>query len=129
MNTNSAIALIGQITFKPGWRFTATSLDDRFENCVRLRIEYPARLTNRGQAPQGYPIEVEPSAEFALLVGQCDELSLLRQVFDCIMKVECHENREFYRIAPTWWAPFHPHRHDGMERWGDPHGDLTFGVA
>lgn len=34
-----------------------------------------------------------------------------------LMVIEEHEMREFLRIAPTYWAPFHPHHTDGIRRW------------
>ena len=129
MNADSAIALINTIVFKPDWKLTATNLTDRFEDTINLRVDYPARLANRDQAANGYPVEIWPGANFPIMVGSLDEVGLLRKVFDVLMEVETHENREFFRVMPTYWAPFHPHRHDGIQRWGTPEYDLKFGLA
>lgn len=129
MDAKSAIALVNQLIYRPGWTIEAVSLTDRFEGAICLQITYPTRIADRDQADAGYPVEMTASAKFVVLAGPCNDTELYRKVLEAILKVECHEAREFLRVHPTNWAPFHPHRSDGMARWGDPEGDLQFGVA
>lgn len=129
MRTDTAVQLVGQIVDKPGWEFTA-SVCDRFEDCILVRVDYPAPRFNREDAPE-YETEIMANATFRIPVGDVkNPEELFRRVFDdVIMETERHEHREAFRVAPTWWAPFHPHRHDGIVRWGEPHKDYMFGVV
>lgn len=134
MDITSAIDLISSLCYKPGWTFQAEDHTNRFEGSVKVTIHYPAQNSNRDQAAAGYPEEITTYATFALVVADCDLESLVFQVLQAIVKIETHEAREFLRVSPTMWAPFHPHRVDGMKRWsartGEPMvSDLQFGVA
>lgn len=134
MEINSAIELVHSMEYKPGWTFTATDHTARFEGTVKVRVEYPALNSNRDQAADGYPEAIATYAEFPLVVADCNDESLYFKILESIIKIEAHEAREFLRVKPTHWAPFHPHRIDGMRRWtektGDPMvGDLQFGIA
>lgn len=129
METMSAIALINQVIYKPGWKISASDHTNRFEGSVRVRFEYPAYNSNRDQASAGYPECITTYAEFPMVVVDCDDTAIYRKLIECIACIEQHEAREFLRVAGTYWAPFHPHRIDGMRRWGDLTGDLQFGIA
>lgn len=135
MDVRSAVDLINNsLVYKPGWTFTAEDHSNRFEGTVKVRVDYVARNSNRDQAEENYPEEITTYATFALVVIDCDDESLVFQLLDVIGKIELHEAREFLRLKPTMWAPFHPHRVDGMRRWsartGEPLvGDLQFGIA
>ena len=132
MLTDSAIALIGGIIYKPGWTFSATDHTDRFEGAIKVRIDYPAQDTAREDAANGYPNEIRTYAEFPMFVADCnDDVTLYRRVCDAITAIDAHEMREYFRVQPTGWAPFHPHQIDGMRRWDptNPTGDLQFGIA
>lgn len=135
MDVRSAIELVNNsLVYKPGWTFTATDHTNRFEDTIVVRVDYPARNSNRDQAAEGYQEEIMTYASFPLVVKDCDDESLMFQILDAIGKIEMHEAREFLRLKPTMWAPFHPHRVDGMRRWhertGEPLvGDLQFGIA
>lgn len=137
MRVDSAIALVTSLVYKPGWSFTATDHTARFESSIKVRIEYPALNSNRNQAPE-YATEIPTTyAEYPVLVDDLDDIQLYRIMVDIIVQIECHEAREFLRVAPTYWAPFHPHRADGMRRWRDSSGitedhilsDHHFGLA
>lgn len=129
MKISSAIELINSLIFLPGWKFTAEDHSNRFEGSVRVRIDYPARNSNRDQAVSGYPEEIQTYASFPLIVENCDDVAVYRKIVEELVKIETHEIREFLRVSSTMWAPFHPHRIDGMHRWGDVDGDLKFGVC
>lgn len=134
MEIGSALELVGSLVYKPEWVFEAEDHSNRFEGTIKVKITYPARNSNRDQAVGGYPEEITTYASFAMVVSDCDDESLYYQLLQAIIKVEAHEAREFLRVAPTYWAPFHPHRVDGMKRWhritGEPMvADLQFGIA
>lgn len=129
MRVQSAIDLIGGLVYKPGWEFIATDHTKRFEDSVHVRVRYVALNSNRDQAILGYPTEITTYAEFAFPVGDCDEAAVLRHMLDCIIEIEIHEAREFLRLPGSYEAPFHPHRVDGMKRWGCQRGDVQFGLA
>lgn len=130
MRVDSAINLIDHLVYKPGWKFTAEDHTNRFEGAIKLRIDYPAMDSGRDSAKNGYDIPIPVTyAIFPMHVIDCDDVSLYRKILGCIMEIEEHEAREFLRVLPTLWAPFHPHNIDGMRRWGDPEKDLHFGIA
>lgn len=129
MLVKSAIKLITQLVYKPEWEFQVEDSTKRYENSVMLTIHYPARETDREDAESGYSRVNKPHASFILMVGNVDAVELYRKVANAILEIEQHEMREFLRVEPTYWAPFHPHQEDGMKRWGTFHDDLKFGLA
>ena len=135
MDVRSAVDLINNsLVYKPDWTFVATDHTSRFENTIVVRVTYPARNSNRDRAADGYLEEIETYASFPLVVRDCSDEDLVFQVLEAIGKIELHEAREFLRLKPTMWAPFHPHRVDGMRRWSEKTGepmaqDLQFGIA
>lgn len=131
MEVDTACTIINeQLVFFPDWTFEAEPFTNRFESAIRAKIQYPACATERAEAPLGYPRQIVTGGQFTLNL-RCDSIdTLMRQVLsDIILPIYCHEAREGLRLAPTFWAPFHPHRSEGMQRWGDPDGDLRFGLA
>ncbi|MBB4786020.1 hypothetical protein [Streptomyces rapamycinicus] len=135
METASAIELVEDVIYKPGWTFTARDHTKRFESTIVVRVNYPARNSNRDQAETGYPQEITTYAEFPLVVNDYTDEDLYAALLETIMSIEEHEAREFLRVQPTNWAPFHPHRATGMRRWAarsdkpDLMDDLQFGIA
>lgn len=138
MLVQSAIDLIGEMVYKPGWTFEASDHTDRFEHTVKVRVTYPATMSEREEAPRGYPTEITPHGEFAIQVDNCrDEADLfLKMLVEIIAPIDSHEAREFLRVRPTFWAPYHPHTADGMRRWAERTGDqaalmadMRFGVV
>jgi len=141
MRIDSAIELVNQLVFIPGWSFTATDHTKRFEGTILVRVDYPARASERTEAP-GYDREITTYATFPIVVSECDDASVYHKVLRAIVEIQEHEAREFLRVQPTMWAPFHPHRVDGMKRWAALGGckqfddlgeairrDLQFGIA
>ncbi|MFH8698766.1 hypothetical protein DMH25_46215 [Streptomyces sp. WAC 01325] len=129
MEAASAVELLKQLVYKPGWTIDAEDHTHRFEGTVKVRFTFPAHRSERNFAPEGYPEKITTYAEFPIVVADCDDVELYRRVLVKIMEVELHEAREFLRVPPTYWAPFHPHRVDGMKRWGDAPGDLLYGIS
>lgn len=132
MHVATAIRLIDGVIYKPGWKFTADDHTKRFEGAVLVHVVYPAQNSDRPEAPDyTTPISGGARASFPVLVGDLvDELGLYRRLLEMLLHVEEHEAREFFRVEPTMWAPFHPHNIDGMMRWGaGVERDLTFGIG
>lgn len=130
MEINSACRMINQLVYKPQWSFEATDFANRFEGAIQICVRYPAAMSERAEAEMGYPKLFDARANFTIQVEDCDEVMLYRRLLtDVIFRIERHEAREFLRVLPTYWAPFHPHRMDGMKRWGEVELDLHFGLA
>lgn len=131
MRVDSAVQLINSLVYKPGWTFMANSHTNRFEGTVKVLVTYPALNSDREDAPD-YNSPIEPDgarASFPIIVSDLDDTGIYRAILDIIVKIETHEAREFLRVEPTMWAPFHPHRIEGMKRFGDVDGDLAFGLC
>lgn len=130
MRVSSAVELVNNLSYKPGWTITATDHSNRFEATIVVQVDYPARNSDQELAPK-YPEKIMTYAKTPMVIGDCDDVSLYRQILNFLMEIELHEAREFLRVRPTFWAPFNPHRLDGMRRY-DPSNvmaDLRFGIA
>lgn len=129
MDVASACQMINEsLVFMPGWSWRAEDFTTRHEGTVCLYVEYPGRETARSEAPYGYPEHNRPRAAMLLQVGNLsDQIALFRAVIEKFIAFWTHEARECFRVKPTFWAPFHPHKIDGMERWGDMTNDLYYG--
>lgn len=139
METTTAIKLIHSLRYFPGWTFEASDHVARFEGAITVRVTYPTRNANRDQVDNCYPQEISPYAVFPLVVRDLDDKSLYRCIADMIGEIWSHETREALRTV-TGWAPFHPHRVDGMHSWNATDDvsdrarrevvtDLMFGLA
>jgi hypothetical protein len=133
MEVESAVEIIQKgIVFKPEWSFEAESYTERHEGCIRLGVHYPAKMSERAEARSGYPDDIVGGAlaHFVVPVAGLDMVGLCRELL-CgpIAMIDEHERREFLRVRPDFWAPFHPHRVDGQRRFGNQAHDLTFGVC
>lgn len=132
MEVKSAIDIVNALVYKPGWDISACDNTGRFEGTIKITVAYPARQSEREDAPAGYQHEIEGGAKasFAVVVADCaDDVALYRRIIETVIAIEVHEAREFLRVRPTYWAPFHPHRVDGMKRWGTLESDLKFGLT
>lgn len=133
MRVDSAVTLVNSLVLKPGWKVEAEDYSHRHEGCIRVNFTYVAYRSERELAPDGYPELVPGGARAAFVIAagaMKDDYDLYRKVIELIVfEIELHEWREFLRVPGTFWAPFHPHRTDGMERWGTPEKDMTWGVA
>jgi|SRR5271166_2505034 len=140
MLIETAIQLIGNIVYKPGWRIEARDNSKRFQDSICITITYPATNSDRSEAAAGFPSPIPPDgarASFCISVAALDDVRLYAGLVQVIMHIEEHEAREFLRIKPTYWAPFHPHNTDGIAAWAtvtnkpvdiQRHIDFTFGL-
>lgn len=135
MDVQSAISFVQQIIYKPGWRFDVIDHTSRFEGTIDVHITYPALDSGSNSNPDtwkdGYTTGIPGGARAAypIIVSDTDEIGVLRRLLNAILDIEEHEAREFLRYPHNGWAPFHPHRIDGMTRWGTVDHDLKFGLS
>lgn len=141
MLPQTAADLLNHIEFKRNgaeWRVRAKPFD-RFEDSILLEIDYPVIDSSRNHwdVPEGGEQDDGATKEkfyvttkWVIQAGCCsDDTDLYREFLAKVAIIDSHEAREALRIRPSLWAPFHPHRTGGMERWGDPQGDIMFGLA
>lgn len=135
MNTDEAVATItDHLVYMPGWHFEVEPFEKRFQNTIRISVRYPARNSNKEDAPAGYPNDVPGGAKasFTLPLDAIHNrteltIALQKTVFRSIWE---HESREFLRWDDLEFdAPIHPHTRHGMANWGHEASDYTFGLA
>lgn len=117
------------IIVMPGWQLEANDYTARHEHAVCLTITYETFDYRQSEAPD-YSTPINPHAKFIIdaeLMVNMDDV--VREVIKACVKVCEHEIREAMRIGPTWHGPFNPHTTRGREQWGDPTGDLAFGIV
>lgn len=128
MQVPTAIELVHSLIFFPGFEFKASDHTSRFEGSIRVRIEYDAWNTNREtlDAEDQYTQRIKTYAEFPLMVDDIpDDVVLYRRLMTVLMRLYEHEAREALRTEGTLWAPFHPHRVGGMQRWLQTNNDAA----
>jgi len=138
MRVDTALTLVNEgLALPPHWEVWAEDHTNRFEDSICLHVNITnARSSDREFAPQ-YKNEVNGGAraKFVVPVGDCtDAEDLVFRVILAIVEDFTHEVREFVRVANTSWAPFHPHKIDGIKRWSDksgtdPYRDYLFGIT
>lgn len=113
-----ALRLVKGITYRPDWSFTAQDYTKRFQDSIRLRIDYTAPDTDVKWAPT-YDHIINTHADFVIhLTGLRTPEEFYRQVFRVILEVELHEAREFFAVSGSeFHKPVHPHTHEGMFNW------------
>ena len=119
MDKTEAMRLINAVQYKPGWEISAPNswMQHLYQGAVAVQIKWTARDTNREYAVQGYPVSKAMDVDELIPFDGCTREELLRRVFELIMQIELHESREFFRVTPTYEAPFHPHRDECEAAW------------
>lgn len=131
MDAESAVSEINKLSYMPGWRITAWVDDNpRHRNSVIINCSFDAYNSSLGYAKDNYrysPI-IRPSVVERQDVTECrGSEDVWRLVAEFIQKINEHEMREFLRIpSENYKAPFHPHKFEGMEAWGDEFHDLEY---
>lgn len=121
--------------YKPGYEFHADSYEYRMQGAILLTISMVTQSTDREDARNGYEKMLEPlHTTFPIIVKDCKtEDDFMYEVLKVVIELETHEAREFLRKRGTFSSPFHPHRHDSMERYARYSGrhvsdDLNYGA-
>lgn len=138
MEVSTAIDIIGNIVYSPGWEFEVTDYTKRHEGTIHILVRYPCHETARDHAIDGYPQQQEGRAAFMIMVHGLNDVDLYHAIAWMIMDIHEHEMREILRVKPSYWSPFHPHQINGMKRWAkhpkhvkrikSQQADLKFGV-
>lgn len=139
MDTATAVTLINeQLVFPIGWEVVAKDHSSRFGETIVVDFKLTdARQSERAEAPEGYPNVIKGGARsgWPIYVGDVENIEdLTYKVIGAMLRNASHEIREFVRVKPTYWAPFHPHRGDGIKRWSQHNGtpesdDYLFGLT
>jgi|1185.fasta_scaffold185450_1 hypothetical protein len=142
MEASNACRIINDdIVFQPDWKITAEENTKRFENGVKIHIEFFAYDSSREHFERGnvhlYPVNIR--VDFSMQVDECrTPEDVMFKLFEIIMKVYEHETREFLRLkSARHAAPFHPHKPATMMEYHDrmgtgAHGmvhDLIYGIG
>lgn len=138
MRVDTALSLINnELAYPVGWEIFAEDHRKRFEESVCIHVNITdARKSEREEAPEYKAIVPGGArAKFVVPVGDVESIEdLVFRVILAILEDFTHEVREFVRVKSTNWAPFHPHKIDGIKRWSAAHGtdpfrDYLFGIA
>lgn len=119
MNVTDALNIARRVTYKPGFRLTF-DLDQygyTFGGGAGIVMRTGFEAPESGQHPNtGYPRKSSAVGQYVIRVYPgMTEQRLLREIFDRLIEVETHETREFFKV--NGFAPFHPHREDGDDRY------------
>ena len=142
MTPETAITIINSsLVPPPGWTLVASDYTHRQEATVKVDVSYQAHQTSRDyvdlDGQPGWRLEwITAKAAFTIVIDDVNDVADLvgRILIHVVRPIREHEDRETFRLAPTGWAPFHPHKADGQRRWSALTGasvrdDLGFGVA
>jgi len=117
METASAVELINDIHFMPGWRISAELNWWSRGRLVEVTCEVDTVNSDRDMALRGYPqkITIAPSMVINPAdVSDADEL--YAGILGWLVELFTHEAREFLRVGNGMEAPFHPHKAEGNAR-------------
>src|SRR6266496_2242118 len=95
MRVDTAVKLVNDLVFRPGWKITAEDYSHRHEGTICVSFEYDTRNF------VGDDMDTAEELYFALLKR--------------IERINSHEDREALRVASTKWSPFYPHKVDGQK--------------
>ena len=116
MDNSTAVKIINNLKFMPGWSFDAI---DAGNETVMARVLIETVNSNRDQARLGYPQKVtleRGSVIHPQDYATADDLSAA--VFTWLTEIWLHEAREFLRLGSDYLrAPFHPHKLSGENAW------------
>jgi hypothetical protein len=112
MERSEAERLIRNVRFMPGWTIHHWMAD----GFMILEVSFLAPDSDN------YPNYRErklAGGRILIYLGDINsEEDFHGRVLMELVKILTHEAREFYRVTPTWQAPFHPHRPDGDAAFG-----------
>lgn len=123
MELSTAVTLINDAAFLPGWQIVAEDHTRRFGGTIKLSTVLDTVDTNRENVARdddGRPyfvhnIDGGARAAFEVYVGDVqDREQLALKVVDKLTEVFRHEAREALRWGDTLDASLHPHRPEGM---------------
>lgn len=117
MDTDYAVQLINQCTYKPGHELSAHDYDMPY-GFVRFEV-YAFGLTDsdKAEAPT-YRKRINRFEDWELDVSSVESPEeLYALVMEKLIEFEIHEAREFLGVNQSYYKPFHPHTTDGQLNW------------
>lgn len=103
MKVREALAVIDQMSYKPGWRIEAKPIIDKF-GYDALEVSLRMRVTDAYDHSRTVMFQ---SAAVLHMLERQDEEGLVRDVMRLIERAEVHEAREFFTYRGE--RPFDPH--------------------
>lgn len=127
MDTLTAVRLWNEET---DFRFFTFTVDAETDYFLPGHVIFTARWSNHETSPTvppGFMITPYRSVSFDVR-GDTME-TLYRKVMGWLLDIVTHELREGVRNIGSDKAPFHPHREEGQEAWGDQAGDSALALG
>lgn len=115
MDVQEVVDLVNRrLTYKDGWQFDARVRESRrADHQLVAHVEWQAVVDNSSPRRVDPRPRVIATGEFDVTPGPKEKVE--DQIITGIREGEDHELREFFRI--DGFAPYHPHRDDGDQRW------------
>lgn len=133
MEISEAVDIINGMVYRPGYTIRAVDSTRRYERSVNVLITAETRDSGTVDHPdmwrENYPAHVIAPAAFNILIpANAEKRDLFKLIGLAIIEFETHEMREFLRDPDTGIAPLHPHTQAGINFWGTPEIDATYGL-
>src|SRR6266496_3339296 len=94
MRVDTAVKLVNDLVFRPGWKITAEDYSHRHEGTICVSFEYDTRNFVRAEAPD-YPTVITATAQQAIVV---DDMDTAEELYFALLKrierINSHEDRE-----------------------------------
>lgn len=117
MDARTAVELINEIHFMPGWRVSAELDWWSMDRLVKVTCEVDTVNSNQDMALEGYPQAITIAPAITIDPREYRNADMLYVgVLSWIVDVFKHEAREFFRVGNDMEAPFHPHKPEGDAR-------------
>lgn len=117
MDSTAAVKQIRNSIFKPGWAFSAFSVD---ETHIAVRATIKTVDTSYADAVGNFYKPLTLNHDAMVDVSDLDQASLCYELVRIGMEVTLHEDREFVQVRQddgSWYSPLHPHTYAGETAW------------
>lgn len=133
MEISEAVDIINRMVYRPGYTIHAVDSTRRYERAVNVLITAETRDSGTVDHPhawmEDYPEKVVAPAAFTILIPEnAEKRDIFKLIAHALITFETHEMREFLRDPDTGIAPLHPHTQAGIQFWGTPEIDATYGL-
>jgi hypothetical protein len=118
MQATEAVKQVRNSIFKPGWKFSATYLNES-----QISVNFTIRTVDTSYvdaAGNFYAAKTIGGEDVTITVTGLDEAGLCYELLKIAMATNFHEDREFMQVRQadgSWIAPLHPHTYQGEKDW------------
>lgn len=128
MNTDYAVQLINQCTYKPGHELIASDYHCPV-GCVRFEVyAFGLMDSDQAEAPH-YRKRINRFEDWLIDVSSLTEPEdLYACILEKLIEFEVHETREFLSVNSRYDKPFHPHTIEGQRNWSQQMKRVIQGV-